>query len=140
MLCAGDGLGEVRGGRETVSHEPVIVLRIITRPAATSKFATNLFSTRQFFADVESGQSPTYSFIERQIIGWNHNDMHPPFGGLLRAAAAQKGAEASAAHFDPPLLADRRRGPARADLQRDPRLLLTDGLELPQHDPAGHLR
>jgi phospholipase C len=82
--------GEVRGGRETVSHEPVIVLRIITRPAATSRFATNFFSTRQFFADVENGQLPTYSFIERQIIGWNHNDMHPPFGGCCARPRRRK--------------------------------------------------
>ncbi|RYE40548.1 MAG: hypothetical protein EOP24_40400 [Hyphomicrobiales bacterium] len=43
------------------------------------RFASNFFSTAQFFADAESGQLPAYSFIEPQIIGWNHNDMHPPF-------------------------------------------------------------
>jgi phospholipase C len=55
------------------------------------KFATNFFSTSQFFEDVEKGQLPTYSFIEPQIIGHSHNDMHPPVGVLFDAAAAQKG-------------------------------------------------
>jgi phospholipase C len=75
---------------------------VIHAPRLAGKFATNFFSTRQFFEDAESGQLPTYSFIEPQIIGWNHNDMHPPFGGVLSAVAAQKGADASDFHFDPP--------------------------------------
>ena len=75
---------------------------VIHAPRLADRFATNFFSTRQFFADAESGQLPTYSFIEPQIIGWNHNDMHPPFGGVLSAVAAQKGADASDLHFDPP--------------------------------------
>jgi phospholipase C len=75
---------------------------VIHAPRLAGKFATNFFSTRQFFADAEHGQLPTYSFIEPQIIGWNHNDMHPPFGGPLQAAAAAKGADASDFHFDPP--------------------------------------
>jgi phospholipase C len=75
---------------------------VIHAPRLAGKFATNFFSTRQFFADAENGQLPTYSFIEPQIIGWNHNDMHPPFGTLLHVAAAAKGADASDFHFDPP--------------------------------------
>jgi phospholipase C len=75
---------------------------VIHAPRLADRFATNFFSTAQFFADAESGQLPTYSFIEPQIIGWNHNDMHPPFGGVLSAVAAQKGADASDFHFDPP--------------------------------------
>ena len=65
--------------------------------------ATNFFSTRQFFQDAEEGELPTYSFIEPQIIGWNHNDMHPPFGDVLAALGRQLGAEdAASLHFDPP--------------------------------------
>ncbi len=76
---------------------------IIHAPRLADQFATNFFSTAQFFADAESGQLPPYSFIEPQIIGWNHNDMHPPFGDVLAAVGAQMGAEdATALHFDPP--------------------------------------
>ena len=75
---------------------------VIHAPRLADKFATNFFSTRQFFADAENGELPTYSFIEPQIIGWNHNDMHPPFGSVLQVAAAAKGADASDFHFDPP--------------------------------------
>ena len=46
-------------------------------------------------------QLPTYSFIEPQIIGWNHNDMHPPFGDVFAAVAKQRGVEDDL-HFDPP--------------------------------------
>ena len=56
---------------------------LIHAPRLARRFATNFFSTRQFFADAEAGTLPTYSFIEPQIIGWNHNDMHPPFGGVV---------------------------------------------------------
>ena len=67
------------------------------------RFATNFFSTNQFLEDAENGRLPTYSFIEPQIIGWNHNDMHPPFGDVLGALGAQMGADdAAALHFDPP--------------------------------------
>ena len=45
-------------------------------PRLASRFATNFFSTSQFFEDAERGKLPTSSFIEPQIIGWNHNDMH----------------------------------------------------------------
>jgi phospholipase C len=76
---------------------------IIHAPRLADRFATNFLSTDQFLADADSGQLPTYSFIEPQIIGWNHNDMHPPFGGPLAALAAQKGvAGAEDLHFDPP--------------------------------------
>ena len=43
------------------------------------RFATNFFSTDQFVADAENGELPTYAFIEPQIIGHAHNDMHPAF-------------------------------------------------------------
>jgi phospholipase C len=76
---------------------------IIHAPRLAARFATNFFSTSQFLADAESGQLPTYSFIEPQIIGWNHNDMHPPFGDVLAALGAQRGAaDAADLHFDPP--------------------------------------
>lgn len=44
------------------------------------KFATHFSSTTQFFEDAQAGLLPRYSFIEPQIIGWNHNDMHPRSG------------------------------------------------------------
>jgi phospholipase C len=74
---------------------------IIHAPRLADRFATHFFSTDQFLADAASGQLPTYSFIEPQIIGWNHNDMHPPFGGPLAALAAQKGVDEDL-RFDPP--------------------------------------
>ena len=52
---------------------------LIHAPRLRDKFATNFFSTDQFFADAENGELPTYAFIEPQIIGHAHNDMHPAF-------------------------------------------------------------
>jgi phospholipase C len=76
---------------------------VIHAPRLAGKFATNFFSTRQFFEDAETGELPTYSFIEPQIIGWNHNDMHPPFGGMLDLLAEKFGApDAAGVTFDPP--------------------------------------
>ncbi|HEX7211488.1 MAG TPA: alkaline phosphatase family protein [Propionibacteriaceae bacterium] len=46
------------------------------------RFATHFFSTDQFFEDTQTGQLPTYAFIEPQIIGHAHNDMHPAFSML----------------------------------------------------------
>jgi phospholipase C len=66
------------------------------------KFATNFFSTSQFFEDAEKGELPTYSFIEPQILGHDHNDMHPPAGTLFQAAAKAKGvAEPGEIYLDP---------------------------------------
>ncbi len=75
--------------------------RVIHAPRLADRFATNFFSTRQFFQDTQQGELPTYSFIEPQIIGWNHNDMHPPFGDVLATLAKQKGVD-DPLHFDPP--------------------------------------
>jgi phospholipase C len=67
------------------------------------KFATNFFSTAQFFEDVEKGQLPTYSFIEPQILGHAHNDMHPPGDVLFQAATREKGvADPGEVWFDLP--------------------------------------
>jgi phospholipase C len=44
---------------------------VIHATRLAGKFATNFFSTRQFFEDAEKSELPTYSFIEPQIIGWN---------------------------------------------------------------------
>ena len=52
---------------------------LIHAPRLRERFATNFFSTDQFFADAENGELPTYAFIEPQIIGHAHNDMHPAF-------------------------------------------------------------
>ena len=43
------------------------------------RFATNFFSTDQFFEDAANGELPTYAFIEPNH-GHAHNDMHPAFG------------------------------------------------------------
>ena len=110
---------------------------IIHAPRLADRFATNFFSTRQFFEDAETGSLPTYSFIEPQIIGWNHNDMHPPFGGVIGALGEQLGAEDAATCSPRP-----RSSPARTcsqHLRRDPQLLLADRLQPPQHDTAGDL-
>lgn len=55
------------------------------------KFATHFVSTDQFFEDTEKGGLPTYSFIEPQVLGFAHNDMHPPSSELFEAAAVEKG-------------------------------------------------
>ena len=55
---------------------------LIHAPRLRERFATHFFSTDQFFADADNGELPTYSFIEPQIIGHGHNDMHPAFSML----------------------------------------------------------
>ena len=76
---------------------------IIHAARLRDRFATNFFSTAQFFEDADTGQLPTYSFIEPQIIGYNHNDMHPPYSGLLSAVAVQRGVTGQQGmHFDNP--------------------------------------
>ena len=52
---------------------------LIHAPRLRGRFATNFFSTDQFFEDADKGELPTYAFIEPQIIGHAHNDMHPAF-------------------------------------------------------------
>ena len=56
---------------------------IIHASRLRKKFATNFFSLEQFFEDARKGDLPTYAFIEPQIIGYDHNDMHPPFDLLV---------------------------------------------------------
>jgi phospholipase C len=46
------------------------------------RFATHFFTTDQFFEDAQNGDLPAYTFIEPQIIGHAHNDMHPAFSML----------------------------------------------------------
>jgi hypothetical protein len=41
---------------------------LIHAPRLRDRFATNFFSTDQFFADAENGELPTYALIEPQII------------------------------------------------------------------------
>lgn len=53
---------------------------LIHAPRLRPKFATHFFSTDQFFEDAEKGELPTYAFVEPQIIGHAHNDMHPAYG------------------------------------------------------------
>lgn len=55
---------------------------LIHAPRLRERFATHFFSTDQFFEDTERGDLPTYAFIEPQIIGHDHNDMHPAYSML----------------------------------------------------------
>ena len=55
---------------------------LIHAPRLRGRFATHFFSTSQFFEDAEQGALPTYAFIEPQIIGHAHNDMHPAYSML----------------------------------------------------------
>jgi phospholipase C len=55
---------------------------LIHAPRLRSRFATHFFSTSQFFEDAEQGALPIYAFIEPQIIGHAHNDMHPAYSML----------------------------------------------------------
>jgi len=55
---------------------------LIHAPRLRRRFGTHFFSTGQFFEDAERGELPTYAFIEPQIIGHAHNDMHPAFSML----------------------------------------------------------
>ncbi len=54
---------------------------MVHAPSLHPYWKTNFREMRQFFADVESGDLPAYSFIEPRMVV-NHNDMHPPFGAL----------------------------------------------------------
>jgi phospholipase C len=49
---------------------------IIHAPRLLDRYATNFFTTDRFLADAASGELPTYSFIEPNLL-YGHNDMHP---------------------------------------------------------------
>lgn len=67
------------------------------------KFRTHFSSTAQFLQDAADGRLPTYSFIEPQVLGYAHNDMHPPFDQLFEAAAKERGVvEPDQMMADPP--------------------------------------
>jgi phospholipase C len=55
---------------------------IIHAPRLLDRFETNFFTTDQFLEDAASGQLPTYSFIEPNLLH-GHNDMHPAFDALF---------------------------------------------------------
>jgi phospholipase C len=63
---------------------------IIHAPRLLGRFATHFFTTDQFLEDAASGQLPTYSFIEPNLL-YGHNDMHPAFDALYPGV-----------QFDPP--------------------------------------
>jgi phospholipase C len=58
---------------------------IIHAPRLLDRFATNFFTTDRFLEDAASGQLPTYSFIEPNLL-YGHNDMHPAFDVLYPGA------------------------------------------------------
>ena len=64
---------------------------VIHAPRLRPKFATHFLSTAQFFEDAANGTLPNYSFIEPQILGHAHNDMHPPGEAYFQAEAREKG-------------------------------------------------
>ncbi len=74
---------------------------VIHAPRLAGKFATNFFSTRQFFEDAESGELPTYAFIEPQIIGTTTTTCTRRSGRSYRWPPRQ-GRRRSDFHFDPP--------------------------------------
>jgi phospholipase C len=55
---------------------------IIHAPRLAERWSTNFFTTDRFLADAATGQLPTYSFIEPNLL-YGHNDMHPAFDALL---------------------------------------------------------
>ena len=55
---------------------------IIHAPRLLDRFETNFFTTDRFLADAASGELPTYSFIEPNLL-YGHNDMHPAFDALF---------------------------------------------------------
>ena len=55
---------------------------IIHAPRLLDRFATNFFTTDQFLQDAASGDLPSYSFIEPNLL-YGHNDMHPAFDALF---------------------------------------------------------
>ena len=76
-----------------------------------------------------NGELPTYAFIEPQIIGHGHNDMHP---AVQRAVPRPR--------LRPAVLAARRRGLLARIYNAIRSSSSTDRLELPQHAAHGHLR
>jgi phospholipase C len=55
---------------------------IIHAPRLLDRFETNFFTTDRFLADAASGELPTYSFIEPNLL-YGHNDMHPAFDAIF---------------------------------------------------------
>ncbi|WP_298943951.1 alkaline phosphatase family protein [uncultured Microbacterium sp.] len=47
----------------------------------------------QFYADVRNGTLRAYSFVEPRMV-FNHNDMHPPWGGLRDSTLTLDGSDA----------------------------------------------
>ena len=47
-----------------------------------NRFASNFFTTDQFYEDAANGDLATYSFIEPCLIH-GHNDMHPPSNAMI---------------------------------------------------------
>jgi phospholipase C len=54
---------------------------LIHAPRLLGRFGSHFFTTDQFLEDAASGQLPTYSFIEPNLL-YGHNDMHPAFDAL----------------------------------------------------------
>src|SRR3984957_2820217 len=55
---------------------------IIHAPRLHERWETNFYTTGRFLEDAASGQLPTYSFIEPNLL-YGHNDMPPAFDALF---------------------------------------------------------
>ena len=76
---------EARGLTWRVYCDPpshLSITGIIHAPRLLERFETNFFTTDRFLEDAASGQLPTYSFIEPNLL-YGHNDMHPAFDALF---------------------------------------------------------
>jgi phospholipase C len=101
---------------------------IIHAPRLLDRFAANFFTTGQFLQDAASGDLPSYSFIEPNLL-YGHNDMHPAFDALFPGTA-----------LDPPSALLGGGGAAGEDLHRGPLRVLGSRVERLQHLAHGHLR
>jgi phospholipase C len=59
---------------------------IIHAPRLWRHFPTNFVTTDRFLEDAASGNLPTYSFIEPNLL-YGHNDMHPAFDAMFPDAS-----------------------------------------------------
>ena len=76
---------EARGLTWRVYCDPpshLSITGIIHAPRLLERYDTNFFTTDRFVQDAASGQLPTYSFIEPNLL-YGHNDMHPAFDAIF---------------------------------------------------------
>lgn len=79
---------------QLISYTGMIHTPVLEKFWRSDHFAT----MEQFYADAANGDLPAYSFIEPRMT-YNHNDFHPPFGGL-RTSLVDGEAVYDSAHSD----------------------------------------